>query len=142
MSVLLAATGFIAIYLIPNLKYPANPPSVGNPETIGIRTALYFIMIAFSVAAMVAAIALKRLICAAIWQMEHDLGRCGQLPHIGGGRRPPIADNQRGSRRVPRGCAVEIPNWFDWCTTDHVGHSRCAIWKLDRTGFFSVRLGA
>jgi hypothetical protein len=62
MSVLLAATGFIAIYLIPNLKYPANPPSVGNPETIGIRTALYFIMIALSVTAMVAAIALKRLI--------------------------------------------------------------------------------
>ena len=62
MSILLAATGFIAIYLIPNLKYPANPPSVGNPETIGIRTALYFIMIALSVAAMVAAIALKRLI--------------------------------------------------------------------------------
>jgi predicted cobalt transporter CbtA len=44
------------------LKYPANPPSVGNPETIGIRTALYFIMIALSVTAMVAAIALKRLI--------------------------------------------------------------------------------
>jgi hypothetical protein len=62
MSILLAATGFIAIYLIPNLKYPANPPSVGNPETIGIRTALYFIMITLSVTAMVAAIALKRLI--------------------------------------------------------------------------------
>jgi predicted cobalt transporter CbtA len=44
------------------LKYPANPPSVGNPETIGIRTALYFIMIALSVAAMVVATALKRLI--------------------------------------------------------------------------------
>jgi hypothetical protein len=62
MSILLAATGFIAIYLIPNLKYPANPPAVGNPETIGIRTALYFIMIALSVAAMAAAIALKCLI--------------------------------------------------------------------------------
>ena len=62
MSILLAATGFIAIYLIPNLKYPANPPAVGNPETIGIRTALYFTMIALSVAAMVAAVALKRLI--------------------------------------------------------------------------------
>jgi hypothetical protein len=62
MPALLATTGFIAIYLIPNLKYPANPPSVGSPETIGIRTALYFIMIALSVTAMVAAIALKRLI--------------------------------------------------------------------------------
>jgi Probable cobalt transporter subunit (CbtA) len=60
VSLLLAATGFIAIYLIPNLKYPANPPSVGNPETIGIRTALYFIMIALSVAAMVVAATSKR----------------------------------------------------------------------------------
>jgi predicted cobalt transporter CbtA len=64
VSVLLAATGFIAIYLIPNLKYPANPPSVGDPETIGLRTALYFIMIVLSVAAMVAAIALKRWIAS------------------------------------------------------------------------------
>ena len=61
VAVLLAATGFIAIYLVPNLKYPANPPSVGDPETIGMRTALYFIMIAISLAAMVGSVALKRL---------------------------------------------------------------------------------
>ena len=73
MSVLLAATGFIAIYLIPNLKYPANPPAVGNPETIGIRTALYFIMIALSVAAMVAAIALKRLIAPQFGEWNANL---------------------------------------------------------------------
>ena len=61
VSALLAATGFVAIYLVPNLKYPANPPSVGDPETIGIRTALYFIMIAISIAAMVGAVSFKRL---------------------------------------------------------------------------------
>jgi hypothetical protein len=61
ISLLLAAIGFVAIYLVPNLKYPANPPSVGNPTTIGIRTALYFGMIAISIAAMVCSIFLKRL---------------------------------------------------------------------------------
>jgi hypothetical protein len=61
LSALLAATGFIAIYLVPNLKYPANPPSVGDPETIGARTALYFLMIAISLAAMVGSARLKRL---------------------------------------------------------------------------------
>jgi hypothetical protein len=60
LSAALAATGFIAIYLVPILKYPANPPSVGEPETIGVRTALYFGMIAISLAAMIAATALKR----------------------------------------------------------------------------------
>ena len=62
LSVLLATTGFIAIYLVPNLKYPANPPAVGEPETIGYRTALYFIMIAISLAAMIGATSLKRVL--------------------------------------------------------------------------------
>jgi hypothetical protein len=61
VSALLAVMGFIAIYLVPNLKYPANPPSVGAPETIGTRTALYFIMIAISLAAMIGSASLKRL---------------------------------------------------------------------------------
>lgn len=60
VSALLAAAGFIAIYLVPNLKYPSNPPSVGEAETIGMRTALYFSMIAFSLVAMVGAALLRR----------------------------------------------------------------------------------
>jgi predicted cobalt transporter CbtA len=47
----LAAIGFVTIVLTPSLKYPANPPSVGNPETIGIRTGAYFLLIVISVAA-------------------------------------------------------------------------------------------
>jgi predicted cobalt transporter CbtA len=53
LSALLSLLGFVAIVLVPQLKYPANPPSVGNPETIGTRTAAFFLLIAFSVAAMV-----------------------------------------------------------------------------------------
>lgn len=54
-SALLAAAGLVAVYVVPNLKYPANPPSVGIPETIGMRTGLYFAMILISLAAMIAA---------------------------------------------------------------------------------------
>jgi predicted cobalt transporter CbtA len=54
-SALLAAAGFVAVYVVPMLKYPANPPAVGAPETIGMRTTLYFSMIALSLAAIVAA---------------------------------------------------------------------------------------
>ena len=54
-SALLAALGLVAVYIVPILKYPANPPSVGDPATIGMRTALYFSMIAISLAAMIAA---------------------------------------------------------------------------------------
>jgi Probable cobalt transporter subunit (CbtA) len=62
LAALLALIGFIAIYLVPNLKYPANPPSVGNPETIGTRTALYFGMIGISLVAMVGAVNFRRLL--------------------------------------------------------------------------------
>jgi predicted cobalt transporter CbtA len=54
-AALLATVGIVAVYIVPNLKYPANPPSVGDPATIGPRTALYFSMVAISLAAMIAA---------------------------------------------------------------------------------------
>lgn len=59
-AALLALAGFVAIVLVPDLKYPANPPSVGNPETIGLRTELYFVMLVISVAALVLAVTLAR----------------------------------------------------------------------------------
>jgi predicted cobalt transporter CbtA len=58
-AALLAALGLVAIYIVPNLKYPANPPSVGDPATIGMRTGLYFSMIAISLATMIAASMLR-----------------------------------------------------------------------------------
>ena len=47
--------------LVPQLKYPANPPSVGEPETIDVRTALYFEMMLIAVAALVLAVLLGRM---------------------------------------------------------------------------------
>ncbi|MCQ8277332.1 CbtA family protein [Acetobacteraceae bacterium KSS8] len=60
LSVLLAVAGFVAVALVPALKYPANPPSVGSPETIGSRTLLFAVMLFMSVAAMVGAVAIRR----------------------------------------------------------------------------------
>src|SRR6476469_6504876 len=59
-TMLLAAVGFVAVYLVPYLKYPPNPPAVGDPNTIGHRTELYFAMLACSVVAAVAAVVLAR----------------------------------------------------------------------------------
>jgi hypothetical protein len=55
LSTLLALAGFVAMVLVPELKYPANPPAIGTPETIGARTALYFAMLTISLVAMVLA---------------------------------------------------------------------------------------
>ncbi|MFB7279037.1 CbtA family protein [Streptomyces hydrogenans] len=55
-AALTAAAAFTTVYLVPFLKYPATPPAVGNPDTIGRRTTLFFLMILLSVLLGVAAI--------------------------------------------------------------------------------------
>lgn len=45
----LAAGGFAALALIPALRYPANPPGVGDPETIAGRTSGYLLAVALGV---------------------------------------------------------------------------------------------
>jgi len=60
LSATIAMAAFITLSVVPNLKYPANPPSVGDPETIGYRTGLYFLMIAVSIATMVLSLQVRR----------------------------------------------------------------------------------
>ncbi|MFE9249034.1 CbtA family protein [Streptomyces sp. NPDC007088] len=61
-AALMAASGLVAVYLVPFFKYPANPPAVGDPDTIGKRTALYGLMMLLSVLLAIATvIAGKRL---------------------------------------------------------------------------------
>lgn len=55
----LAAAAFLVLFLVPFVKYPANPPSVGSAETIGRRTELYGVMIAISLFAAVAAMRVR-----------------------------------------------------------------------------------
>lgn len=54
-AALLALAGFLVVVVVPALKYPPNPPAIGEAATIGRRTALYFTMMAASLAAAVAA---------------------------------------------------------------------------------------
>ncbi|TAL94071.1 MAG: hypothetical protein EPN73_19145 [Paraburkholderia sp.] len=68
LSATLAVGAFIALVIVPNLKYPANPPSVGDPETIGMRTGLFFLMIAISLAALVFSLKVRRRAVARVGQ--------------------------------------------------------------------------
>jgi len=56
LSLLVALGGFVTLYLVPFLKYPANPPAVGNPDTIGERSGLYLVMVVGSVLAALLAL--------------------------------------------------------------------------------------
>jgi predicted cobalt transporter CbtA len=59
-SALLALFGFLSVAIVPFLKYPPNPPAIGNPETIGPRTALFFGMVAISIIAAVFAVRVQK----------------------------------------------------------------------------------
>jgi peptidoglycan/LPS O-acetylase OafA/YrhL len=61
---LLALAGFVIVFAVPFLKYPANPPGIGDPGTIGRRTTLYLAMIAVSVLAAVVAYRARRPVAA------------------------------------------------------------------------------
>ncbi len=56
LAVLIALGGFLTVYLVPFLKYPANPPAVGHEETLGQRTTLYLTMVLASLVAGVLAV--------------------------------------------------------------------------------------
>ena len=56
LALLVAAGGFLAVYLVPFVKYPANPPALGNPDTIRDRGGLYLLMVLCSVLFLVAAV--------------------------------------------------------------------------------------
>lgn len=63
-AALLAIAAFVTISLVPDIKYPANPPAVGNPDTIGARTELFFIMILASIVGMIVAVGFGRRLAA------------------------------------------------------------------------------
>lgn len=60
LALLVAAGLFLGVYLVPFLKYPANPPAVGRLETLTDRTGLYLIMVVCSLLLLVGAVWLGR----------------------------------------------------------------------------------
>lgn len=56
ISLLVAGGGFLSIYLVPFVKYPADPPAIGHHDTIKQRGALYLVMVFSSVVLLIAAV--------------------------------------------------------------------------------------
>ncbi|MDX6206218.1 MAG: hypothetical protein QOF39_2275 [Frankiales bacterium] len=67
LAMLVAGAGFLGVYLVPFLKYPANPPSIGHSETIGARGALYLVMVLASIVLLVLAVLTGR-------RLQHPVG--------------------------------------------------------------------
>lgn len=63
-AVWLALMGFAAFGLAPAIKYPANPPAVGDPDTVGERTLQYVSLIVISLVLIVALSHLSKVLRA------------------------------------------------------------------------------
>lgn len=59
-SLTLALGAFLALVLVPQLRYPANPPGVGDPGTVSTRTSSYLLAVALGVAVVAGACAALR----------------------------------------------------------------------------------
>jgi predicted cobalt transporter CbtA len=59
-----AASGFVGIVLVPFLKYPPNPPAVGDPETITKRTISYLLALVIGLLAIWGGVAAARRVKA------------------------------------------------------------------------------
>lgn len=68
LALLVAAGGFLTVYLVPFVKYPANPPSIGEPDTIKDRGGLYLLMVLCSAV----------FLAAAVWLGQRWTARCGK----------------------------------------------------------------
>jgi hypothetical protein len=62
----LGAVGYVTVVLVPALKYPANPPGVGDPDTVGLRTASYLTLLGASI--------LLAILARALWIRLRDRG--------------------------------------------------------------------
>lgn len=59
-----AGLGWVAIEAVPFFKYPANPPAVGDPETINQRTWLWLASVVLGLAAVAVGIYVAKLVAA------------------------------------------------------------------------------
>lgn len=67
----LGAVAFGVLVLVPALKYPANPPAVGDPSTVDQRTVAYLTLVAISV-----------VVAIGVWRASRYLRVRGVADHV------------------------------------------------------------
>jgi predicted cobalt transporter CbtA len=77
LALYVAGGMLLSLYVVPTLKYPANPPAVSLEETIRQRTLLYLLMVVLSGALFVGAVYLGRRLTQRIGQGNATLAAAG-----------------------------------------------------------------
>ncbi|KZS63396.1 CbtA family protein [Mycobacterium ostraviense] len=77
LSLRLAAGAFTAVYLVPFVKYPPNPPAVGESDTLGTRTLWYLVAVLASVVVAILAAWLGRRLAGRLGAFNAGLSSAG-----------------------------------------------------------------
>jgi predicted cobalt transporter CbtA len=77
LSLFVAGGMLLSLYVVPTLKYPANPPAVSLDETIRQRTLLYLLIVVLSGALLVGAVYLGRRLAQRIGPWNATLAAAG-----------------------------------------------------------------
>jgi hypothetical protein len=77
LSLYVAGGMLLSLYVVPSLKYPANPPAVSLDETIQQRTLLYLLVVVLSGAFFVGAVYLGRQLVRRLGQWNATLVAAG-----------------------------------------------------------------
>jgi hypothetical protein len=132
LSVLIAGGMLVALWIVPALKYPPNPPATSLDETITQRALLYLLAVGLSALLMVAAVYLG----PETRHVECDAGCRRRVHRRDGGhpacdaeyRRNPWSDRQRCRRdrlgRLPGTRPVRVPARHLRHPGDHLGDHR------------------
>ncbi|MDQ3888443.1 MAG: CbtA family protein [Thermoproteota archaeon] len=80
-ALILAGIMWFVLFLVPALKYPANPPAVGDPETIYYRQSLYIAYLAISGFSALGVAFMYRKMKEAI-KSHKDSGKLIELPVV------------------------------------------------------------
>jgi predicted cobalt transporter CbtA len=59
-ALVIGAAAWFAVFLVPYVRYPANPPGVGDPDTLDTRTRSYLAAIAVGILGVLAAVRLAQ----------------------------------------------------------------------------------
>jgi hypothetical protein len=113
---MIAGFGFLGVYLLPFVKYPANPPAIGHAFTVTTRGQLYLSMVACSLILLGLAVYLARKLAPRIGMLGAVLLSAvaflavysvliGLLPSLGDLPANVAASNQFGYARA----ATETP---------------------------------
>jgi hypothetical protein len=100
-SLKLGAVALYALVLLPLLKYPANPPAVGDPATVGARAGLYWGLVLVGLVLAAAAGALARQLAEAGWGRAARQTAAGLVLVVGTGALLAVLPSPGGEADVP-----------------------------------------